>query len=156
MVTTTANAFVLTLPIILNSTLGFSVGMSQCMGAPPYVFSGFLMFGAGWYSDRYKTRGPVLCFLCLVSLIGLPIMGFAKNPWAKYAGVFITVSGTNSAIPSVMAYQANNIRGQWRRAFCSAVSILSIPITNNLLTARLQLGIDRSRWHWRYRWCVGI
>jgi hypothetical protein len=91
-----------------------------------------------------QTRGPVLIFLCLVrrpytsdlaialtvvliqvSLIGLPIMGFVKNPWGKYAGVFITVSGTNSAIPSVMAYQANNIRGQWRRAFCSAVSICS-------------------------------
>ena len=47
-------------------------------------------------------------------------MAFVKNPWVQYFGVFVTVAGTNSAIPSVMAYQANNIRGQWRRAFCSA------------------------------------
>ena len=96
------------------------MAMSQCLGAPPYVFSGILMYAAAWFSDKYRTRGPVLCFLCLVSLIGLPIMGFVKSPWGQYVGVFITVSGTNSAIPSVMAYQANNIRGQWRRAFCSA------------------------------------
>ncbi|KAH7398869.1 major facilitator superfamily domain-containing protein [Phaeosphaeria sp. MPI-PUGE-AT-0046c] len=119
-VTTIAYGFAFFLPIILSTKLKFSTAMSQCLGAPPYAASGFLMYGAAWFSDKYKTRGPVLCFLCLVSLVGLPIMGFAKNPWAQYVGVFITVSGTNSAIPSVMAYQANNIRGQWRRAFCSA------------------------------------
>jgi hypothetical protein len=119
-VTTIAYGFAFFLPIILSTKLKFSIAMGQCLGAPPYAASGFLMYGAAWFSDKYKTRGPVLCFLCLVSLVGLPIMGFAKNPWAQYVGVFITVSGTNSAIPSVMAYQANNIRGQWRRAFCSA------------------------------------
>ncbi|CAN9440396.1 unnamed protein product [Alternaria alternata] len=119
-VTTIAYGFAFFLPIILSTKLKFSIAMSQCLGAPPYAASGFLMYGAAWFSDKYKTRGPVLVVLCLVSLIGLPIMGFASNPWAQYVGVFITVSGTNSAIPSVMAYQANNIRGQWRRAFCSA------------------------------------
>lgn len=120
LVTTSAYGFAFTLPIILQNKLKFSVAMSQCLGAPPYAASGFLMYGAAWFSDKYKTRGPVLVFLSIVSLVGLPIMGFAKNPWAQYVGVFITISGTNSAIPSVMAYQANNIRGQWRRAFCSA------------------------------------
>ncbi|KAF1917033.1 hypothetical protein BDU57DRAFT_548615 [Ampelomyces quisqualis] len=96
--------------------------MSQCLGAPPYTSSGFLMYGAAWFSDEYKTREPVLCFLCLVSFADLPIMGFAKSPWAQHLGVFITVSGMNNAIPPVMAYQANNIGGQWRRVFCSAFS----------------------------------
>lgn len=119
-VTTIAYGFAFFLPIILSTKLKFSMAMSQCLGAPPYAASGFLMYGAAWFSDKYRTRGPVVCFLCLISLIGLPIMGFVTNPWGQYAGVFITVSGTNSAIPAVMAYQANNIRGQWRRAFCSA------------------------------------
>ncbi|KAI8934625.1 hypothetical protein NX059_008318 [Plenodomus lindquistii] len=119
-VTTVAYGFAFTLPIILSTKLKFSMAMSQCLGAPPYAASGFLMYGAGWFSDKYQTRGPVVVFLCLVSLIGVPIMGFIKNPWGQYVGVFISVAGTNSAIPAVMAYQANNIRGQWRRAFCSA------------------------------------
>ncbi|KAK6819457.1 hypothetical protein PG987_015940 [Apiospora arundinis] len=120
LVTTVSYAFAFTLPIILRDNLGFSVAMSQCLGAPPYAASIFVMYGVNWYGDRKKQRGPILVFLSLVSLIGLPIMGFVDNPWVKYFGVFVTVSGTNSCIPSVMAYQANNIRGQWRRAFCSA------------------------------------
>lgn len=118
--TTIAYAFSFTLPIILRLKLKFDMAKSQCLVAPPYVFSAFLMYAAAWVGDKYKTRGPVLCVLSLISLIGLPIMGFVKNPWGQYVGVFITVSGTNSVIPQVMAYQANNIRGQWRRAFCSA------------------------------------
>jgi hypothetical protein len=118
--TTIAYGFAFFLPIILNTKLKFSMAMSQCMGAPPYAFAGFLMYGSAWFSDKYKTRGPVLCGLVIIALIGLPIMGFVKNPWGQYVGVFITVSGVQAAIPAIMAYQANNIRGQWRRAFCSA------------------------------------
>lgn len=50
----------------------------------------------------------MVIFLSLVSLTGLPIMGFAHNPWAQYVGVFITIAGTNSAIPAIMAYQELN------------------------------------------------
>lgn len=78
------------------------------------------MYLAAWYSDRKRTRGPVLCALCCITMVGLPIMGFVRSPWVQYFGVCVTVIGVNSSIPSVMAYQANNIRGQWRRAFCSA------------------------------------
>lgn len=94
--------------------------MAQCLGAPPYLFGGILMYTAAWYSDRKRIRGPILCGLCILSLIGIPIMAWVKQPWVKYFGVFVTVSGTNSSLPSIMAYQANNVRGQWRRAFCSA------------------------------------
>jgi len=118
--TTISYGFAFFLPIILRQKLGFTVAMSQCMGAPPYAFAGFLMYGSAWYSDKYKTRGPVIIGLCVIALVGLPIMGFVANPWGQYVGVFITVSAVQSVIPSIMAYQANNIRGQWRRAFCSA------------------------------------
>ncbi|KIW74783.1 hypothetical protein Z517_11553 [Fonsecaea pedrosoi CBS 271.37] len=120
LVTTLAYAFAFTLPTVLRSTLGFGLAESQCLTAPPYFFAAVFMYIAGWYSDKYHTRGPVLVTLALVSLAGLPIMGWAKNPWVRYFGVFVTVAGANSAIPSIMAYQGTNIRGQWRRAFCSA------------------------------------
>jgi hypothetical protein len=31
--------------------------------------------------------------------------GFAKNPWVRYAGVFLAVAAINSNIPLLMAYQ---------------------------------------------------
>jgi hypothetical protein len=41
----------------------------------------------------------------------------------RYFGVFLVTAGANSNIPATMSYQANNIRGQWKRAFCSAMLV---------------------------------
>ena len=100
--------------------MGFGVGASQCLVAPPYVLAGILMFSTAYLADKHHMRGPVLVLNALIALIGLPIMGFATNSGARYFGVFLVTAGANANIPSTMAYQANNIRGQWKRAFCSA------------------------------------
>jgi len=100
--------------------MGFSVGAAQCLVAPPYVLAGIVMFGTAWIGDKYHIRGPIVIFNSVLALIGLPIMGFAASPGIRYFGVFLTTAGANSNIPATMAYQANNIRGQWKRAFCSA------------------------------------
>lgn len=103
--------------------MGFSVGASQCLVAPPYILAGLLMYGTSWAGDRYRTRAPILILNAIITLIGLPIMGFHKSAAIRYFGVFLTVAGTNANIPAAMAYQANNIRGQWKRAFCSATLV---------------------------------
>lgn len=105
LVTTLGYAFEFTLPIVLRSTLGFDVARAQCLTAPPYFFSAIIMYTAAWLSDKYRVRGLAIVSLTTIALIGLPIMGWAKNPWVRYFGVFITVAGANSAIPSVVAYQ---------------------------------------------------
>lgn len=105
LVTTLGYAFAFTLPIVLRETLGFNMAQSQCLTAPPYFFSAIIMYTAAWLSDKYRQRGLVIVVLSIVSLIGLPIMGWAKNPWVRYFGIFIAVGGANSAIPSVMSYQ---------------------------------------------------
>jgi hypothetical protein len=111
------------LPIILHDKMGFSIGESQCLVAPPYAFAGIVMYATGWAGDKYRIRGPIIVFNMLVCIIGLPIMGFAKSPAVQYFGVFLTTAGANSNIPAAMSYQANNIRGQWKRAFCSATLV---------------------------------
>lgn len=104
----------------LKEGMGFSTGAAQCLVAPPYAFAAILMFCTAWIGDKYHTRGPIVVFNCVLALIGLALMGFAKNLGARYFGVFLTTGGMNSNIPAVMTYQANNIRGQWKRALCSA------------------------------------
>lgn len=123
--------------------MGFSVAAAQCLVAPPYVFAALLMYGTAWIGDKYHMRGPILIFNAIIALIGLPIMvriplsflehrhitdvaqGYANNSAAQYFGVFLVTGGANANIPTCMAYQANNIRGQWKRAFCSA-SLVSL------------------------------
>lgn len=100
--------------------MGFGVGQSQCLVAPPYFGAAILMFTTSWFGDKYRMRAPVIAFNAVVTLIGLPVMGFAQGNAARYFGVFLTTMGANANIPASMAYQANNIRGQWTRAFASA------------------------------------
>ncbi|KAL2824421.1 major facilitator superfamily domain-containing protein [Aspergillus cavernicola] len=121
--TTVTYAIAYFLPIILRDNMGFSVGASQCLIAPPYVLAGILMVSTSWVSDKYRTRAPILVLNGVITLIGLPIMGFAKNPGVRFFGVFLTTAGANANIPASMAYQANNIRGQWTRAFASATLV---------------------------------
>jgi predicted MFS family arabinose efflux permease len=111
------------LPIILRASMGFSYAQSQCLVAPPYVLAGIVMFTGGYLGDRYHLRGPIVVFNNLLCIIGLPIMGWATTPAARYFGVFLVTAGAMSNVPATMSYQANNIRGQWKRAFCSATMI---------------------------------
>jgi hypothetical protein len=103
--------------------MGFSIAASQCLVAPPYVLAGILMLSTAWVGDRYRMRAPVLIFNSIITLIGLPVMGFASSNGVRYFGVFLTTAGANANIPCSMAYQANNIRGQWTRAFASATLV---------------------------------
>ncbi|KAI0180791.1 major facilitator superfamily MFS-1 [Hypoxylon sp. FL1284] len=108
------------LPLILNENLGFSKGASLCLVAPPYAFSGIYMYLVGWAGDRYRLRGPIIVLNMTVSLIGLPILGWHPNPGVRYFGAFFVTAGATANVPGSLAYQANNIRGQWKRAFASA------------------------------------
>lgn len=121
--TTITYALAYTLPLILTHSMGFSVGESQCLVAPPYAFAGIVMFAAAWTGDKLHVRGPVIIFNMVLCLVGLPIMGWAASPGARYVGIFFVTAGANSNIPSVMSFQANNVRGQWKRAFCSATLV---------------------------------
>lgn len=111
------------LPIILHSYLGFSIGAAQCLVAPPYAFAGLLMLFCGWLGDKYKIRGPIVVANCVICIVGLIVMTWGGASGVRYFGTFLVTAGVNANIPTAMAYQANNIRGQWTRAFASATLV---------------------------------
>ncbi|KIW30235.1 uncharacterized protein PV07_05994 [Cladophialophora immunda] len=111
------------LPIILRDGMGFGVAAAQCLTAPPHVFSLLFMYGFAWAGDRYRLRSPTILVCGTLSMVGLALLGFAGNTGARYFGVFLTCIGSNSTIPALLAWQANNVRGQWKRAFSSALMI---------------------------------
>ncbi|KAK4504290.1 hypothetical protein PRZ48_005206 [Zasmidium cellare] len=121
--TTVTYALAFFLPIILREGMGFSVGAAQCLVTPPYAFAGIVMYITGWIGDKYHVRGPLLVFNAVLCIIGLAMMGWVDTLGVRYFGVFFTCAGANANIPQCMTYQANNIRGQWKRAFCSATLV---------------------------------
>ncbi|KAI1108915.1 major facilitator superfamily domain-containing protein [Nemania sp. NC0429] len=118
--TTMSYALAFFLPLILNDSLGYDVGTSQALVAPPYAFAGIFMYSVGWLGDRYRMRGPIVIINMVVALIGLPLLGWHADPRIRYLGSFFLVAGANSNVPASLAYQATNVRGQWKRAFVSA------------------------------------
>ena len=121
--TTITYALAYFLPIILRLGMGFDVGKSQCLVTPPYAFAAIVMFICGWAGDKYKIRGPILIFNAIMCIAGLALIGWSGVLGVRYFGVFLTCAGANANIPICMSYQGNNIRGQWKRAFCSATLV---------------------------------
>lgn len=81
------------------------------------------MYVSAIYSDRYHLRGPVIIFNTVLGLIGLPLLSFETNSAVRYFGVFLATVSSNANVPAILTYQANNVRGQWKRAFCSATLV---------------------------------
>lgn len=122
--TTVSYALAYFLPIILNLGLGYDTGTAQCLIAPPYAFAALVMIATGWFGDKYHQRGICVAFNAMLCIIGLAVMGWAYGDTrARYFGAFFATAGANANVPSVLTYQANNIRGQWKRAFCSATLV---------------------------------
>ncbi|KAI4246216.1 MAG: hypothetical protein L6R42_009983 [Xanthoria sp. 1 TBL-2021] len=122
--TTVSYALAYFLPIILNLGLGYDTGTAQCLIAPPYAFAAIIMVLTGWFGDKYHQRGLCVAFNAILCIIGLAVMGWAYGDTrARYFGAFFATAGANANVPSVLTYQANNIRGQWKRAFCSATLV---------------------------------
>jgi hypothetical protein len=130
------------LPIILRNTLGFSVVQAQCLTAPVrrfpmpqicplaefsrsqcYAFSFLLGMFESWLSDKYNIRGAFLIFNGVIEIVGVTILGYGKAPYFRYFGAYLITAGANSNVPASMTYQANNVVGQWRRAFTAATIV---------------------------------
>ncbi|KAM0723439.1 hypothetical protein Q7P37_000425 [Cladosporium fusiforme] len=104
---TSAYAISFFLPIILAENMGFNRGESQYL-----------------YTDgSQRIRGPLLFFNCACGIIGAPLLGWAPQAGVRYFGTFLICASAQGGIPTCMAYQANNIRGHWKRAFCSATLV---------------------------------
>ncbi|EFY88294.1 phthalate transporter, putative [Metarhizium acridum CQMa 102] len=109
------------------TTVGYSINYFLPMillgMVPPWVFTGLLMYAQAWLGDRYRLRGPIIAFNAILALVGLMLMAFHHAYPVRYTGVFFVVAGASGNTPPVLTYQANNIRGHWKRAFCSATLV---------------------------------
>jgi len=122
---TTTNTYAIAyfLPVILREGMGFSIAEAQCLVAPPYVAAAIVMYACAILGDKYHIRGPIVIFNAVLGLIGLPLLAYEHNNAIRYFGVFLATIAGNANVPAVLTYQANNIRGQWKRALCSATLV---------------------------------
>ncbi|KAJ5736213.1 uncharacterized protein N7483_001338 [Penicillium malachiteum] len=111
------------LPVILETKMGYSTSQTQGLSTPPYIIGMILMFVQGWLSDKIRLRYPFLYFNAIINIVGLCLMVWASSAGVEYFGAILVTAGSSANLPTVMVFQSNNIRGAWKRAFCSASMI---------------------------------
>ncbi|TKA66846.1 hypothetical protein B0A49_07218 [Cryomyces minteri] len=108
------------LPIILKGGMGFSPNKAILLSAPPYYYAVIPVVLSSFVSDRYQLRGPVIIFNSLCLIAGFCMLGFSSQVTVRYIGTFLATGAYVSNWAALNAYQANNIVGQWKRAFTAA------------------------------------
>ncbi|KAK0925017.1 hypothetical protein LTR91_004207 [Friedmanniomyces endolithicus] len=108
------------LPIILKSGMGFSENASILLSAPPYYYAVIPVILTSMIGDRYRIRGPIIVFNCVCLMIGFCMLGFVDRVTVRYIGAFLATGAYVSNWAALTTYYANNIAGQWKRAFTAA------------------------------------
>ncbi|KIX98587.1 uncharacterized protein Z520_05888 [Fonsecaea multimorphosa CBS 102226] len=118
-----AYAIALFLPIILKEDMGFNTAQALCLTAPPQILAVIVTMVSAHYSDKWKLRFPFVMLNGSLALIGCGLLGWTRSIAARYFGAFLVASGVNANVPANLTWQANNVRGQWKRAFVSALNV---------------------------------
>ncbi|KAG9049977.1 hypothetical protein FS837_008327 [Tulasnella sp. UAMH 9824] len=111
------------LPTIIGG-MGYSVRDSQLLCSPPFVFGAIYALVVAYFSDKTIKRGPYLAFNAALGVIGFPMIAYCKGNAPRYIGTFLALAGSSANMPGVLAWQANNVIGQSKRAYSSALSIM--------------------------------
>jgi hypothetical protein len=138
-VTTIVYALAFFIPIILQG-MGYSVGMTFLLSAPPAVAAVPWIMLCSWAADRYHLRSPFIILQCVLGIVGLMVVAYAENNGARYFGIFMGLGGANANIPTALAWQANNIRGQSLRMVASGLQVRLAVFFRDLSSKRRKVG----------------
>lgn len=115
-------AFAYFTSVILRG-MGYDTQKVFLLSAPPALTAIPFSFIVAFFCDKTRTRAPAIIFCGAVTLCGLLMTAYCKGNDARYAGIFLGLAGCNSNLSTVIAWQANNIRGQSTRAVSSALQV---------------------------------
>ncbi|KAK7036421.1 hypothetical protein VNI00_011618 [Paramarasmius palmivorus] len=110
------------IPVILAG-MGYSTTDSLLLSAPPYgpAFLSAMIFA--WLADRTKHRSSYIAIQAVITLVGTCMTAFATQNSVRYAGTFFINAGSAGCIPGILAYGANNVASQSKRAVSSALTV---------------------------------
>lgn len=115
-------AFAYFTSVILRG-MGYDTEKTFLLSAPPALTAIPYSWVVAWYCDKTHMRAPAVIFSGIVCLTGLLMTAYCKDNDARYAGIFLGLAGCNSNLSTVIAWQANNVRGQSTRAVASALQV---------------------------------
>lgn len=115
-------AFAYFTSVILRG-MGYTTERTFLLSAPPALTAIPYSWIIAYYCDRVHMRAPAVIFSGIVCLTGLMMTAYCTSNDARYAGIFLGLAGCNSNLSTVIAWCANNVRGQSTRAVASALQV---------------------------------
>ncbi|KAK2732399.1 hypothetical protein FQN57_002922 [Myotisia sp. PD_48] len=109
--------------IVILQGMGYKAGRVFLMSVPPTLACIPFILIVSFLADRTKLRAPYIIFMAIVSTVGYLLVAYPKQNGVRYFGCFLGIAGANGCLPAVLAWQANNVRGQSTRAVASGLQV---------------------------------
>ncbi|KAF2179767.1 hypothetical protein K469DRAFT_730412 [Zopfia rhizophila CBS 207.26] len=113
---------------IILGTIVDSTATVFMLCAPPYLFSILWTVRCAWLGDQPRICMPWIALNAAITLTGLLIPVYSANSGARYFDVFLDVSGCNANLPTIIAFQSNNVRSNSRRSVANGVQFVFAAI----------------------------
>jgi preprotein translocase subunit Sec61beta len=114
------------LPSII-AALGYTAARAQLLTVPPYALATIFTVAWAYLSERYKKRAPFAIASSTLAIIGYIILMTNKHPTKRpgvsYLGTFFAAAGIYPSTALALAWPANNVSGQTKRAVVGAMQI---------------------------------
>ncbi|KAF0550630.1 MFS general substrate transporter [Gigaspora margarita] len=119
----TLYSFSFFIPSIVNG-MGFDGVISQLLSTPPFIIGCISSIIISKLSDNHRIRSPYLIFSLLISIIGYSFLIVHGTSIAlKYTGICVIGLGMFVSCPLVIAWAADNIAGETKRAVGFAIVV---------------------------------
>ncbi|PYI32631.1 MFS transporter [Aspergillus indologenus CBS 114.80] len=110
------------MPTII-STLGYTAAQAQLLTVPPYAVAFCLTVTTAILSERTRRRAPFILGSASLACLGYILLLTDPRPGVSYVGTIFAAAGIYPAVAIVLAWPANNVSGQTKRAIANALQI---------------------------------
>ncbi|EXJ93026.1 hypothetical protein A1O3_01582 [Capronia epimyces CBS 606.96] len=110
------------MPSIITS-LGYTSAQAQLMTIPPYAIAFILTVTLALLSERYRLRTPFILASSSLAVLGYILLLSDHRPGVSYLGTIFAAAGIYPAVALTLAWPANNVSGQTKRAIANALQI---------------------------------
>jgi Major Facilitator Superfamily len=110
------------LPSIIKA-LGYTAAQAQLLTVPPYAIAFIVTIAFAVVSEKFGQRGPFIAAGSATAIIGYIILFTDHGPGVSYLGTIFAAAGIYPAVALTLAWPANNVSGQTKRAVAGAMQI---------------------------------
>ncbi|TID30299.1 hypothetical protein CANINC_001179 [Pichia inconspicua] len=103
------------LPAILKSGLHYSSLQAQYLSVPVYLLGGLIFLIAAEYSDKKRTRGPVIAFCNVFGMTGYILLLVVSNDKVKYFACYLICFSIYTGTGINESWLASNTAGRYKR-----------------------------------------